>query len=305
MARSTVENTIERIRRQLASTVRLEINTLAGVLTASTNPITLSYDLANSIRSGAVLSVGRELMRVVSINAAAKEVTVIRGWQDSNAEAHAANDEVLINPRFTRADIYDAMIQEIDSWEPDIFTVADDTEAIAIEAQGFEIATAYANAIGVISVRVNYTEDADVIWPEMHYTLHRGAAASLTPTEGTGMFVRFTGNGGHAKKAGTVVARLAIPYDSDDIVDEDTDLITTVGLDKPLLELVELGVKYRLIGDDETGRSARNAQDEPRRNQEVPAGAASQQGSGMAQMYQRRRNSEVTRLRTKYPFRQW
>lgn len=305
MARTTVENTIERIRRQLNSTVRLEINTLGATLTTTTNPVTLSYDLANSIRAGAVLSVGRELMRVISINASSKEVTVIRGWQDSDAEAHSIGDEVLINPRFTRADIYDAIIQEIDSWEPDIFKVTDEVYTIEIEAQGVEVSSANSNAIGVIEVRRNFTEDDSVVWPEYPFMLHRGRSASLTPTEGSGMFIRFTHNTGYAKAAGTVVARLAIPFDSSDITSEATDLVTDVGCNGGLIELIELGVKSRLITDDETGRSARNAQDEPRRNQEVPVGAALQTGQTTLQRYERRRNQEVFRLRQKYQFKAW
>ena len=305
MARTTVENTIERIRRQLNSTVRLEINTLGATLTTSTNPVTLNYDLSNSVRSGSVLSVGRELMRVISVNTSSKECTVIRGWQDSDAEAHDSGDEVLINPRFTRTDIYDAIIQEIDSWEPDLFKVVDDPETVAVEAQGFEIASAYSNALGVIEVRRNWTEENSVVWPTMPFTLHRGRSASLTPTEGSGLFIRFTGNIGYTPAAGTVIARLAVPYDSSDITSEASDLVADVGMDAPLLELVEMGVKARLISDDETGRSARNAQDEPRRNEEVPVGAAMNAAQMALQRYERRRNQEVIRLRTRYPFRTW
>jgi len=305
MARTTVENTIERIRRQLNSTVRLEINTLGSTLTTTTNPVTLTYDLVNSLRPGAVLSVGRELMRVISINVNSKEVTVIRGWQDTDAQAHDLGDEVLINPRFTRADIYDAIIQEIDTWEPDIFKVTDELFTIAIEAEGVEISNANADAIGVIEVRRNFTEDDSTVWPQFPFMLHRGRSASLTPTSGSGLFVRFTSNTGYAKAAGSVIVRLAVPYDSTLITDESIDLVSVLGMDLSLLELIELGVKARLINDDETGRSARNAQDEPRRNQDVPAGAALQLGQATLQRYERRRNQEVFRLRSKYQFKAW
>lgn len=305
MARTTVENTIERIRRQLASTVRMEINTLGSSLTTSTLTFPLTYDLANSIRSGAVLSIGRELMRVVSVNVTSKEVTVIRGWQDTDAEAHDSGDEVLINPRFTRYDIYDAIVQEIDSWSPDLFKVSDASGAFADEAAGFEVPVAYSNALGVISLRRNFTDESSVVWPETSFALHRGASAELTPTEGSGLFVRFTKGVGYMPAAGRYAIRYAIPYDTADITSEDTDLVADVGLDSPLLELVELGVKYRLLMDDENPRSARSVQDEPRRNQEVPVGASLNHSQSTLQRYERRRNSEVIRLRTTYPFRSW
>lgn len=305
MARTTVENTIERISRQLASTVRMEISTLGSSLTTSTLTFPLTYDLPNSVRSGAVLSVGRELMRVVSTNPTSKEVTVIRGWQDTDAEAHSSGDEVLINPRFTRFDIYDGIIQEIDSWSPDIFKVADDTGTFAVEATGFEVDSLYANALGVVSLRRNYTEDASAVWPDMPFKLYRGRSGSLTPTEGTGMYVRFTTGVGYVNQAGSYAIRYAIPYDTSLITSEASDLVADVGLDSPLLELVELGVKYRLLMDDETPRTARSVQDEPRRNQEVPPGAGLNQAQMVLQRYERRRNSEVVRLRTLHPFRSW
>lgn len=305
MARTTIQNTIERIRRQMDSNIRLEVNTLGATLTTTTNPVTLTYDLANSVRAGAVLSVGHELMRVISINATSKEVTVLRGWLDTDAAAHDQNDEVLINPRFTRADIYDAIIQEIDSWQPDIFTATDIAVTIAQDDQGFEVPSANSNALGVIELRRNFTEDESVVWPEFNYVLHRGRSASLTPNEGTGLFVRFTDHGGRALKAGTVVARLAIPYDSSLIVDEDSDLVADVGIDSPLLELIELGVKARLLDDSEIARSGRGIQDEPRRAEEVPPGAAQQKAQGLLQRYERRRHQEVDRMRQRYPFKAW
>lgn len=305
MARSTVANTIERIRRQLDSTVRLEVNTLGATLTTSTNPVTLSYDLGRSIRSGSILSVGRELMRVISVDIAAKECTVIRGWQDSDAEAHAIGDEVLINPRWTRLDIYDGIIQEIDSWDPDIFKIEDQAVTVAENAKGFEVDSDHADAIGVISVRRNWTEDESVVWPDFPFDLHRGRSASLTPTEGTGLFIRFTGSGGRAPAAGTVVARFAVPYVSGDITAESTDLISDVGLTNSLLELVELGVKARLIMDDETPRSARLVQDEPRIAEETPPGAAMSLAQSILQRYERRRNLEIYRLRQLHSYRTW
>lgn len=305
MARTDVENTIERIRRQLDSNLRLEVNTVAATMTTTTDPITFTYDLANSVRPGAVLSVGRELMRVVSINAAAKTANVIRGWQDSDAEAHAIGDEILINPRFTRLDIYDGIIQEIDSWQPDIFTHTDIGVTFASDAQGFEIPSANSNALGVIELRRNYTEEESLAWPEMPYTLQRGLTSSLTPTEGTGLYVRFTTGIGRAPAAGSLAVRLAVPYDSSLITSEASDLVSDVGLDAPLLELVELGVKARLMMNAEYGRSGRGQQDEPRRAEETPPNTALTMAQATLQSYERRRHQEVDRMRRIYPYRAW
>lgn len=305
MSRYTMGNTIERIRRQLNSVVRLELNVLGASLNDTATTLTTEYDHANSLRPGAVLSMGQELMRVISNNPLSKEVVVLRGWMDTRAHTHDLGAEILINPRFTRADIIEAIIQEVESWNPDIFKVADEAYTIEVETRGVEVGAAYANAIGVVEVRRNFTEDDNNVWPEFPYTLHRGRSASLTPTEGSGMFIRFTSTTGYATQAGTVIARFAVPYDAQDIESEQTDLVLDVGMDPSLLELIELGVKSRLLMDEEIPRSGRGVQDEPRRAEEVPVGATMTTTQFLLQRYERRRNQEVFRLRTKYPFRAW
>ena len=303
MSRTDVSQTIERIRRQLNSTVRLEVNVLGGSLTTSETQLSFTYDLPNSLRSGAVLSLGTELMRVVNTNVSAKTADVIRGWQDSDPEAHALGDEVLINPRFNRFDIFDAIQQEIDSWEPDLFYIVDATWETTDATQGVEVPTANANALGVAYVRRNWDNDNDSpVWPEYRYDLHRGRPGSVTPGQASGLFIRFTEGIGYAS-TGDVIAGLAMPYTSDGIT-EATDLVD-LEITRSMIELIELGVKARLMGDDEIGHSARNAQDEPRRNQDVQPGEALSVAQSMLQRYERRRNMEIRRLRTRYPFRAW
>jgi len=303
MARTSVENTVERIRRQLASTVRLEINVLGSSLTTTTNPVTMSYDLQTSLRSGSVIAVGTELMRVISVNTASKECTVIRGWQDTDAQAHDIGTEVQINPRFTFADIFDAIIQEVDSWQPDIFRVEDDEFTVTDASRGVEIPADQSDIIGVIAVNRNWTEDASVVWPDTGFQLYRGRSANLTPTEGSGLFVRLTDNLGYAKN-GTLFITYAKPFDTS-LITWSADLVADALLSTSQLEVIELGVKSRLLADDETGRSARGPQDEPRRAEEVGSGDALTLAQTVLQRYNARKAQEVRRLRTQYSFRTW
>lgn len=304
MARDNVDTIIERVRRQLASTVRMEINVLGASLNTTDTTVQLAYALAKSVRSGAVLSIGRELLRVISVDELAQECVVLRGWQDSVAEAHDTGTEVLINPRFTRFDIVDALIEEIDSWQPDLFKVTDVEVAVTEDTTAFELAVEYADAIGVIEVRRNWTHNADTgVWPTIEYRLQRGTAAAWSAASASGLIIRIANAIGRAY-AGSLLVKVAIPYDTTTI-DDETDLIADIGIDRPLLELIELGIKYRLMMADEAGRSARNAQDEPRRNEEVQANQALSLGQSYAQRYERRRAQEVMRFRQRYPLRFW
>ena len=302
MARTDVSETVERIRRQLNSTVRLEVNVLGGSINATDTTLSLTYDIAASLRAGAVLDMGGELMRVVSVSTSSNEATVIRGWQDSTAVAHSLGDEVQVNPRFSSMDIFDGIIQEIDSWEPDLFYIEDVTFETTDNTQGVEVPTAQLDAIGVTYVRRNWDEDDSAVWPEYSYVLHRGRPGSISPVEASGLFIRFTDQLGYAYD-GDVIAGLALPY-STTTLDMDTDL-ADLEITRSMLELVELGVKARLMADDEIGHTARNAQDEPRRNQDVQPGEALSVAQSMLQRYERRRAIEVRRLRTRYPFQAW
>ena len=305
MARDTVSTIVERVRRQLNSTVRLEVNVLGASLNPTETTVTLTYELQNSLRNGAVLSIDNELMRVVNVDELAQEATVIRGWQDSIAAAHTTGVEVLVNPRFTHFDIFDAMLQEIDSWAPDLFDIVDVETATTDETRAVELAVDYATALGVLRVRRNWTEDAQsLVWPDITFTLQRGSAAAWSAASTSGLIVRLTNNGVGRANVGSLLLTIAMPYDASDIA-LDTVLSTDKNIGAGLIELIELGVKYRLMMDDETGRSARNAQDEPRRNEDVSPNAALSLGQALANRYERRRNAEVIRFRTRYPMDAW
>lgn len=304
MARDTVSTVVERVRRQLNSTVRMEVNVLAANILATDTTLTFDHPLSSSTRNGAVLSIGNELMRVLDSSPVAQEVTVIRGWQDSAPAAHALGAEILVNPRWTLFDIYDAMFQEIDSWSPDIFDVVNVEAATTDETNGVELAVQFSEAVGIIQARRNWTDDQQaLVWPEISYTLMRGATADWSAAVTSGLIVRFTNGGGRAQ-VGNVLLTIGMPYTTTGIT-QATVLSTDKKIGASLLELIELGIKYRLMMDDESGRSARNAQDEPRRNEDVPPGAALSFGQVLAQRYERRRSAEVIKFRTRYPLVTW
>jgi len=79
MARSTVGSVIDRTVRQLNSSIRNELNTLAVAVNTSATQLTLTFELTPAVRLGSVISVGLELMRVTHVDAATKTVNVIRG----------------------------------------------------------------------------------------------------------------------------------------------------------------------------------------------------------------------------------
>jgi len=302
MARDTVSTIVDKIRRQLNSTVRLEITTLGVTCNATELVLTLGYDLADSIREGAVLSIESETVRVMSVDVAAKTVTVVRGFQDSEGAAHASGTEVQVNPRFTRFDIFDGVYDEMAGWEPDLWTTDLYETTVVDDQEVIELPAAHEDCIGVIEVRRNWTNTDSTSWPQAKYVLQRGTTA-WTAATASGLLVRFTEGNGYMQ-AGSVMMTIARPYDLSTLA-MDTDIYTDLGVPYSYIELIALGVKMRLMGDDEHGRTARNAQDEPRRNEDVPAQASLTVAGQLAQRYERKRRNLVMTLRGRYPLRTW
>jgi hypothetical protein len=68
-------------------------------------------------------------------------------------------------------------------------------------------------------------------------------------------------------------------------------------------DVLVAGVKIRLWGDYEIGRSSRQAQDDTRRSEENPAGGTVQPMQLMVAQYRNRKQEEINKLRAKFPVR--
>lgn len=306
MPRSTVINTIERIRRQLASSLRYEVSILGSLAVPTDNVITLGVDLPAGVREGALLSVGTELMRVLAANVPTKEVTVFRGWQDTDAQLHPTGTEVWINPRFTAADIFEAMIDELNAWPPDLFRVMDATTSLSLGAGTYELPLLFKDAVGIVDVRFHRTTgwqvEGDVFmntaWPRLDFRFQRGTATGFGAAPTSGLFLRLINESG----PGSLYVQVAMPFNTEAIT-ETADLVTDVGLAPSMLDVLTFGVKWRLMGDQNHARSQRGVADEPRRAEEVPINAALMDAQSIQAVYIRRRSEEMNRLRAMYPVR--
>lgn len=305
-SRAIVAVTVNRIRRQLDSALRQETNRLGAALNAGEDVVTMDFEIQPSCRAGAILSIGNELMRVVSVLHAAKEVTVMRGWQDSIDADHADASEVLISPRFTLMDIKDAMVAEIDSWAPRLFRVVDYQWSVTDADESVELPYALSEALGVIGVRRQWAEEQDSsAWPTISYRLMRGTPGVWSGAATSGLRIRLLPFNGQAR-TGSVFATLAMPFDvSSDVLRDEEDLVEDYGLAHSMLEVVELGVKMRIMADAESSRSSRTQQDEPRRAEETPPGAALTLAQTWRNTYTRRMGDETRKLLNKYPVSSW
>lgn len=304
MARNTVGSVIDRTLRQLNSSIRNELNTLANNVALNDTQLTFTFDLTPAVRLGTVLSVGLELMRVLAVDTNTKTVDVLRGWQDSPIQTHTAGAEVLINPRFTRFDVYDAMIDELTSWEPDLFKVVSYEWTVEDDDETVEVPFNLRYAIGVVRLTRQWEGSDSSSWPSLKYRLQRGDPAVWSGANTSGLVIRFVPFN-NVQRNGKLHALLAYPYIVGDDLEESDDLVTDVGLDRSMLDLLVFGVKTRLLSDDESNRASRQPADESRRAGDVPVNRGLEVAATMRGNYLRRYNAEVMKLRVKYPLSAW
>lgn len=293
MARTEVLATMKRIRRQLHSGHRSEVNTLGGPLDASTTEVIFGFDPGASVIVGAVLGVDLELMRVVA--RVDNTVTVIRGWQDSTAAAHLAGVEVQINPRWSMLDIYEAMIAEINSWGPQLYRVHSDELTVGWNTEAVELPVEFAGMYGVCAVRRKFDTDTTK-WPAIETRLVRAPTWSGAPT--SGLLLRFV----DPMSGGQVLVTAAMPITTDGPALDD-DLVDDVHVPSSLLDVLEMGAKLRIANDAEFARLSRQSQDDSRRNEEVPVGAPMQPLQYATAVYRNRKQEEINKLRALYPIR--
>ena len=311
MARTTISQVIEDIRRELNSKHRYEVSVLGASLTAvsTDTTVTLSYDLPPALIAGANLVVGQETMRVLSIDSAAKECVVIRGFDGSTIAAHALGVEVQINPRFTATDVWEALQDEVAGLPESLYRVDQYQATVTLGQDTIELPADWTNLYGLIDAREYITDPITTTgidrtsWPRIEGRVVRGVAATWTQGPTNGIYFRpkkRVSNYAGTAIAGYVYFTAALPFDLSTFTTAQ-DIVTDFGMQASMLDVVKLGVKLRLMPDDEIGRSDRRGQDENRRASEVPVGASMSAWRIMNAQYMKRRQEEANRLRALYP----
>ena len=308
---TTIQRVLDDLRRELNAAHRYEVSTLAVAAGLADTTLTLTYDLPPSLRVGATLSIGTEDMRVMQIAAPAKEVTVIRGWQGSVVATHDVGDEVRINPRFSAHDIFQALQDDLRGLPESLFRVVQTQVAVGVGVETLELPTEWRNLYGLIDARirwidpVNFYDTERTTWPRLKGRIVRGDPTVWTEGPSTGIYFRLMTRTRQYIDTSTISGHAyftaALPFDFPDDIETSQDIVTEYGLQASMLDIVKMGVKIRLMPDEEIARSDRRGQDENRRASEVPPGTAVRPVNTLAALYYRRRQEEANRLRALYP----
>lgn len=288
---STVAAIINKTQRQLLSGLVEERNKLATNLTSTTTSVTLSYDL-EGIRKGSVIEVGSELMYVWEATTSSKTLTVDRGFNNTTATTHSLGDVVIVSPRFPRAQILEAINDEL----ADLSSPAHGLFAIRNVDVSYNGNDSIINLpvskqiIDILDVRLRYTSDD-------YPVIRKTQLVRNLPTQD------FPSTYGLKFNQGTRAGDLRVTYKAPfySVASENDNLQNVAGIPASAEDILVIGAQIRLIAPREIRRNFTESQGDTRRPEEVPTGAINQSITNLLRLRRDRIMAEAAKLARQYP----
>lgn len=288
---STGTAVINRTLRQLLSGLVETRNKLSVALNATSTTVVLSYDL-DGIRKGQVFEIDSELFYVWEALPGTKTVTVERGFNGTTPATHSANAMVTVNPRFPRAQILEALndeLQDLCSPMHGLFKV----ESYDFDYNGSNDIVnmdSVRNIIDLIGVHVRVTDD-NYEWVRKVRLLRD------LPTDdfASGYGLKFLDR----ERNGRMRVVYKAPFTP--LTSETQNLTQWAGLPASCEDIVNIGVQIRMMASRELKRNFTESQGDTRRAEEVPAGAVSNSVNNLIRMRRDRITAEAARLTRQYP----
>lgn len=288
---ATVAQIINRTHRQLLSGVVEERNKLASALTATATSVVLTYEVGG-VRAGSVIEIESEQMYVWSVVESSKTATVERGFNGTVAATHASGVVVTVGPRFPRAQILEALNDELaDLSSPmnGLFQV----KVLDLQYNGSDRQVnlpAVANIIDLLEVR--YRDKSDDYKKVNKISLLRNMP---TKDFGSSMALQFDQD----VKNGDVRVTYKAPFNR--VTTESDNVQTIAGFPEPAEDILIIGAQIRLMSPREMKRNFTESQGDTRRAEEVTAGAVSGSITNLLRMRRDRITAEAARLARQYP----
>lgn len=288
---STASALLDRVNRQLLSGTVEERNKLATTVTSSDTSFVMSYDLGG-LRAGTVFEIDSELVYVWEATSGTKAVTVERGYMGTTAAAHTAGAIVTLNPRFPKAQMLEALNQDIDDLSSPLnglFRIV----SVDLDYNGSDRQidiTGATSVLDLIDVRLRYL-DSD--YPVIRMTrLQRDLPTSDFPS---GYAIVFD----ESVMAGSLRVRYKAPFTRVSSVSDSIQSVANVPV--TMEDILEMGVMSRMLSMREVKRNFIESQGDTRRSDEVPAGAMRDSFSNILRLRRDRIIAEAAKLARQYP----
>ena len=288
---STASALLDRVNRQLLSGTVEERNKLSVTVDSDDTSFVMSYDLGG-LRAGTVFEIDSELVYVWEATSGTKAVTVERGYMGTTAAAHTAGAIVTLNPRFPKAQMLEALNQDIDDLSSPLnglFRIV----SVDLDYNGSDRQidiTGATSVLDLIDVRLRYL-DSD--YPVIRMTrLQRDLPTSDFPS---GYAIVFD----ESVMAGSLRVRYKAPFTRVSSVSDSIQSVANVPV--TMEDILEMGVMSRMLSMREVKRNFIESQGDTRRSDEVPAGAMRDSFSNILRLRRDRIIAEAAKLARQYP----
>lgn len=291
---TTFADLIEESRHHLMTAQPDRLNVLNTTIDSDDDTVTLKY--ANrGIGEGTRLCIDLEEFHVISTTSVGDltTATILRGMAGSTPAAHVANAKVYVNPQFSDFRIAKYVNQGFDDLSAQgLFQIKDAEFTYLAGRIGYELI-----ATDLIDIwRVRYqTLGSNINWPviQQHMWELDNNANLVDFPSGKQLLLREGGMPGQ-------LVRVSYRAGFDPLVAL-ADNVTVSGLHPEAWDLPSLYAAMCLLAGRDVKRTFLNRQPEPRRQEEVPPGAASQSMRPLVERYYSRIDREKVRLQKMYP----
>jgi hypothetical protein len=251
----------------------------------------MSYELGG-LRAGTVFEIGSELVYVWEATSGNKTLTVERGYGGTTATAHSSGAIVTLNPRFPKAQMLEALNQDIDDMSSPLNglfrVVATDVDYNGADRQ-IDL-TGATSIIDLLDVRLRYLDsDYPVI---RKVRLQRDLPTSDFPS---GFALVFD----ESVMAGSLRVRYKAPFARVSAIGD--SLQSVANLPITMEDILEMGVMSRMLSTREVKRNFIESQGDTRRSDEVPPGAMRDSFSNILRLRRDRIIAEAAKLARQYP----
>ena len=304
----TVSDMIAATRDHLQGTYQSEWNQLAGDIAATDTTLTLSGQIGGAVRT-AYLAIDDEVLYITNANPATGQITVIRGFDGTQAATHSVGALVEVKPRFPRHMIRRQLALEIASWPDNVFQAVETSITLTNDGKTF------AYDLGVPSSQILYLLDVRHApwdsgfrntWTQFALPprLNRNVDTAVFPS-GVALELPAVDQSGTASIIGAVECRVVYATGFNLASMDDSVLLGSggLGLAPSMLDSPPLGAASRLMGPREALRTFGEAIDQTRNSQDVPPGAALKVAMYLKESRDQRIAEEMEHLNVTWPSR--
>jgi hypothetical protein len=289
---STIGGLVPQVRELATSSARTEMNRLATGIDDSVDELVVDFT-TSGLRPGSIVELGDELVYVWDYDRGDGRATIQRGMHGTTPVGHDAKELILVEPRFSRRRIVDALVAEVRSWPTSIFAIfTGELEGGARSLNLFGL-DGIAEA-GLLRVQQSSTE-AGTSWPVVGGArLERRQDPALYPS---GYALVLPEQTGGRPVSGRLRVTVGVPFPALAVdLDTDTDLGVDLGVRASMLDIAVLGAVGRLPLAEDVSRTQAQAHGRARPAEEVQVGSATGVARAMWEMRDQRLREEAARL---------